>query len=129
MDTRSNAARLKQMGILDIFAAVILVGMGAMFWTTELAARFGGSETIIQLAQVLVVTGILLVPLGVLSIVDASRRTAGTTRAASICACVVAGGSAAYALFVWASQRTFPAWGLIGVVLGVLTLILVRKEH
>lgn len=129
MDTRSNATRLKQMGILDIFAAAILVSMGAMLWTTELNAKIGGSETIMQLAQVLVATGVLLVPLGALAIVNASRRTAATTMAAGACACVVALGSAAWATFVWASRGTFPAWGLIGVILGTLTLVLVRREH
>lgn len=129
MDARSNATRLKQMGILDIIAAAVLVGMGAMIWTTELNAVSGSNEMAIQLAQVLVVTGVLFVPMGILSTIDASRRTAATTMAACICACVVTVGSAAYASFVLISQRSFLAWSLIGVVIGIANLILIRKEH
>jgi len=129
MDTRSNATRLKQMGILDIIAALVLVGMGAMIWTTALNAVSGSNEMVIQLAQVLVVTGVLFVPMGILSIIDASRRTAATMMAASICACVVTVGSAAYAIFVLINQRSFLVWSLIGVIIGIMNLILIRKEH
>jgi hypothetical protein len=117
------------MGILDIIAAVALVGMGAMVWATELGAKYGPSESIIQLAQALVATGALLVPLGALSIADASRHTGLTARAAGACACVVALGSAAWALLAWASRGAFMVWGLIGVVLGLVTLALVRSGH
>lgn len=127
MDSRSNATRLRQMGILDMLAALFLIGMGVMFWTTELNAKVGGDGAIILLAQTLIVTGALLVPLGALSIAHASWRTAATAAAAIVCACVVAAGSAAYALFVWASHGAFLAWALVGVVLGLPTLILVRK--
>jgi|GEM_PF-2685326 len=127
MDTRSAATRLKQMGILDIIAAVILVGMGVLFWSTGLTARVGGESTI-QLAQALIIMGVLLVPLGVLAILHVSRRTAATTMAASIYACAVAVGSVAYTVFIRINQGGALAFvGLFGFVVSMPTLVLIRR--
>lgn len=127
MDNLSNTTRLKRMGILDIIAAVFLVMMGLMLWHTEVNAEYGGSEAIIQGLRFLVVLGVFLLPLGILSIVNASRRTAATRTAASVCAWVVTIGSAAYAIFQWISHVPFAFFGLIGLVLGIPALILLRR--
>ncbi len=127
MDTRSAATRLKQMGILDIIAAVILAGMGVLFWSTGLTARVGGESTI-QLAQALIIMGVLLVPLGVLAILYVSRRTAAIAMAASIYACAVAVCSVAYTVFTRINQGgAFAFVGLFGFVASIPTLILIRR--
>lgn len=107
MDNLSNTARLKRMGILDIIAAIFLVIMGAILLNMEVNAKFGGGESIIQALKFLIALGIILIPLGILLIANASRRTSVTRIAGSICAWVVIVGSAAYAIFLWISHIPF----------------------
>ena len=84
MDNLSNTTRLKRMGILDIIAAIFLVIMGAMLLKVEANAKYGASEAIIQALKFLIALGAILIPLGILLIVNASRRTVGARTAATI---------------------------------------------
>ncbi len=128
MNNLSNTSRLKRMGILDIIAAIFLVIMGAMLLNVEVNARYGGSEAIIRALQFLIALGVASLPLGILMIVNASRRTAFSRTAASICAWVVTVGSAVYALFLWISHVPFAFFGLIGLVLGIPSRVLLRRS-
>ena len=116
------------MGILDIIAAIFLVIMGAMLLNVEVNAKYGASEAIIQALQFLIALGVILIPLGILLIVNASRRTAATRTAATIYAWVVTVGSAAYTLFQWISHVPYALFGLIGLVLSIPALVLLRRS-
>ncbi len=95
--------------------------------SAEVNAKFGGSEAIIQASKFLIALGVTLIPLGILLIVNASRRTVVTGMAASICAWVLTAGSAAYTLFQWINHVPFAFSGLIGLVLGIPALVLLRR--
>ncbi len=129
MDNLSNTTRLKRMGVLDIIAAIFLIIMGAMLLNVEVNAKYGASEAIIQALQFLIALGVILISLGILLIVNASRRTVVIRTAASICAWVVTVGSAAYALFQWISHVPFAFFGLFGLVLGIPALVLLRRSR
>ena len=128
MNNLSNTSRLKSMGILDIIAAIFLVIMGAMLLNVEVNAKYSASEAIIQALQFLIALGVILIPLGILLIVNASRRTAATRTAATIYAWVVTVGSAAYTLFQWISHVPYAFFGLIGLVLSIPALVLLRRS-
>ena len=128
MNNLSNTSRLKRMGILDIIAAIFLVIMGAMLLNVEVNAKYSASEAIIQALQFLIALGVILIPLGILLIVNASRRTAATRTAATIYAWVVTVGSAAYTLFQWISHVPYAFFGLIGLVLSIPALVLLRRS-
>ena len=128
MNNLSNTSRLKSMGILDIIAAIFLVIMGAMLLNVEVNAKYSASEAIIQALQFLIALGVILIPLGILLIVNASRRTAATRTAATIYAWVVTVGSAAYTLFQWISHVPYAFFGLIGLVLSIPALVLLPRS-
>lgn len=116
------------MGILDIIAAIFLVIMGAMLLNVEVNAKYGASEAIIHALQFLIALGVILIPLGILLIVNASRRTAAARTAASIYAWMVTVGSAAYTLFQWINHVPFAFFGLFGLVLSIPALVLLRRS-
>lgn len=128
MDNLSNTSRLKRLGILDIVAAVFLVVMGAMLLNMEVNAKYGGGEAIVQALQLLIALGVVLLPLGIFLVVNASRRTAFSRTAACICAWVATVGSAAFLLFRWVSHVPFAFLGLIGLVPGIPALVLLRRS-
>ena len=128
MNNLSNTSRLKRMGILDIIAAIFLVIMGAMLLNVEVNAKYSASEAIIQALQFLIALGVILIPLGILLIVNASRRTAATRTAASIYAWMVTVGSAAYTLFPWINHVPFAFFGLFGLVLSIPALVLLPRS-
>ena len=115
------------MGILDIIAAIFLVIMGAMLLNV-VNAKYSASEAIIQALQFLIALGVILIPLGILLIVNASRRTAATRTAASIYAWMVTVGSAVYTLFQWINHVPFAFFGLFGLVLSIPALVLLPRS-
>ena len=128
MNNLSNTSRLKRMGILDIIAAIFLVIMGAMLLNVEVNAKYSASEAIIQALQFLIALGVILIPLGILLIVNASRRTAATRTAATIYAWVVTVGSAVFTLFQWINHVPFAFFGLFGLVLSIPALVLLPRS-
>ena len=128
MNNLSNTSRLKRMGILDIIAAIFLVIMGAMLLNVEVNAKYSASEAIIEALQFLIALGVILIPLGILLIVNASRRTAATRTAASIYAWMVTVGSAVYTLFQWINHVPFAFFGLFGLVLSIPALVLLPRS-
>ena len=129
MDTLSNTTFLKRMGILDIIAAIFLVIMGALLLNVEFNAEFGGSAAIIQALKFLIALGVILIPLGILLIVNVSRRTGVIRMVAIIYAWVVTVGSAVFTLFQWIKHVPFAFFGLFGLVLGIPSLALLRRSN
>lgn len=129
MNNLSNTSRLKRMGILDIIAAIFLVIMGAMLLNVEVNAKYSASEAIIQALQFLIALGVILIPLGILLIVNVSRRTGVIRMVAIIYAWVVTVGSAVFTLFQWINHVPFAFFGLFGLVLGIPSLALLRRSN
>ena len=129
MNNLSNTSRLKRMGILDIIAAIFLVIMGAMLLKVEANAKYGASEAIIQALKFLIALGVILIPLGILLIVNVSRRTGVIRMVAIIYAWVVTVGSAVFTLFQWINHVPFAFFGLFGLVLGIPSLALLRRSN
>ena len=128
MDTLSNTTFLKRMGILDIIAAIFLVIMGALLLNVEFNAEFGGSAAIIQALKFLIALGVILIPLGILLIVNVSRRTGVIRMVAIIYAWVVTVGSAVFTLFQWINHVPFAFFGLFGLVLSIPALVLLPRS-
>ena len=110
MNNLSNTSRLKSMGILDIIAAIFLVIMGAMLLNVEVNAKYSASEAIIQALQFLIALGVILIPLGILLIVNASRRTAAARTAARTASAARAMSVRSDARAVTRSARKSMAW-------------------
>ena len=129
MDNLSNTTGRKRMGIFDIIAAILLVIMGAMLLNVDVNAKHGASEVILQALKFLIALGVILIPLGILLIVNVSRRTGVIRMVAIIYAWVVTVGSAVFTLFQWINHVPFAFFGLFGLVLGIPSLALLRRSN